>query len=76
MTAPVVGYTAEVPQGLYGESFVQIELKADVPPDRRFKDVIEISLHGRPNNSEDWRMMIVSHDEARQIIAGLASVIE
>lgn len=62
MTAPVVGFSAEVPNGLHGESLVLVE--PDWP-------VIAIVLQV----GDDERTLVVTHDEARQIIAGLASVI-
>lgn len=71
MTAPVVGFTAEVPNGLHGESYIVIEPGDDdwaVP-------VIEITLTVHEAVDTYERTLVVTHDEARQIIAGLASVI-
>lgn len=68
MTAPVQGFTADVPKGLLGlGSLVQIDQTEG-------GGAIEISLTTR--DRQDDRDLVVSHDEARQIIAGLASVIE
>jgi hypothetical protein len=63
VSAPVIGFSAEVPKGLNGETFVEIAPEGDL---------IEISLSRK---HLDFRDLIVTHDEARQIIAGLASVI-
>lgn len=68
MTAPVIGFTAEVPLGLQGESCINIEPVGNT---------IEITLVDWPFKViSSERTLIVSHDEARQIIAGLASVIQ
>lgn len=71
MTAPVVGFTAEVPNGLHGETYIEIAPDDDdwaVP-------VIGITISRDDSLSGSHRTLIVTHDEARQIIAGLASVI-
>lgn len=70
MPAPVAGFNAEVENGLHGESYIEI-----APGERdgtTNADPIEITLTDEMSD----RYLIVSHDEARQIIAGLASVIE
>lgn len=68
MSAPVSGFTAEVLKGLGGsDTDVSIEPEPDY-------DAIEITLvQQRPG--ESYRTLLLPHDEARQIIAGLASVI-
>lgn len=68
MTAPVIGFNAEVDRGINGETYVQIEPTDD-------GTAIEITITGTAGEADDFRAMLVSHDEARQIIAGLASVI-
>jgi hypothetical protein len=70
MPAPVAGFNAEVPIGLHGESYIEIAPSDDVMTDDAA--AIEITLTDEMSD----RSLIVSHDEARQIIAGLASVIE
>lgn len=73
MTAPVIGFTAEVPNGLLDrESYVQIAPDMDAATKGGAIEVT-ISWPYAPLLTE--RSMTVSHDEARQIIAGLASVI-
>lgn len=70
MAAPVIGFTAEVERGLNGASFVQIEPWHD-------GSAIEVMLS--PLDATGLairkRSITVSHNEAREIIAGLASVI-
>lgn len=78
MTAPVVGFSAEVPKGLLGlESFVQI---APTGSGEQIEITITTEVTGTGPDGEqgafdDDRCMLVTHDEARQVIAGLASVI-
>lgn len=68
----MVGFTAEVLKGFGGrESLVEIE------PEPGY-DSIEITLEQKPQHGRpvSVRSILVSHDEARQIIGGLASVIQ
>lgn len=75
MTAPVVAFSADVKKGLTGrESFVTID--AVLALDGQV-DQIEITVVDWPQVIvSSSRTLMVSHDEARSIIAGLASVIE
>lgn len=71
MTAPVVGFSAEVDKGLRGASYVEVDLfEADGEGQQ-----IEVTItydHAQPPT---YNSIILTHDEARQVIAGLASVI-
>lgn len=67
MTAPVHAYSADAEQGLFGETTVSIDRTDD-------GKWIEITLFD--TTETDARCMVVSDDEARHLIAGLASVIE
>lgn len=67
----MVGYSAEIPRGLGGEMFL------DIGPSHKpgcidlilTRDMLDDTL-------DDDRYLMLTHDEARQVIAGLASVIE
>lgn len=66
MGAPVSGYTADAEHSQFGETSIVIERTED-------GKWIEITVFD--STSPAARCMVVSDDEARHLIAGLASVI-